>query len=122
MALKSWIRGDTKKYRLVYRNKTTMMPIPLSGRKLFVALKLDKELPDDATEGAYIFRYEIPQDADADNGKALVVIPYTFTSNVLPGIYWFSIKLVDDTASPTDVKTMVDTQLEVIQNVSSAIS
>ena len=104
-------RGDTKKWNLTFTDKAGA-EIDITGSKIWVTFKTNKDDPDDA---ALIQNTTIPSGAEAIAGKCQVHLTPAETGALLPTIkYFYDFQFVDASG---DVTTLMAGDLRCLQDI-----
>jgi hypothetical protein len=104
-------RGDTWDFE-VYCELPSGVAENIAGQTLYVTLKKSR---DDADPGVLALEYVVPNDADAQAGKATVVADSEQTL-INPGNYWVGIRK-SKPGTPPDVRTIYEEQHPVLRAI-----
>lgn len=92
------LRGDNYSVELNIKDPNGV-PIDLRGRTLYMTLKLSPEMSD--SDVALLSKTQLvdAHSADAETGKAYIILSPEMTETLQPMTYWYDIQLVTDSST-----------------------
>jgi hypothetical protein len=110
-------RGDTRKYRIVFTDKLTGLPISVHGGKLFITFKINKsDLDEDAVIAVDIDTVEL----DPLIPTGVIIATLTDVDTEVPiGKYYYDFQFVSPTGEVTTIipeEDMVDT-VKILEDI-----
>lgn len=120
VTLKPFRSGNSRNLRITIRDKTTKLPIDVTGDKFYFTVK-DSLGMDDAAAALQVSAVA-PVGTDATGGIAVIPVPSASTAPVEPGSYLYDIVWLKLTSAPGERDTIQEGDVSFSKAVTDAQS